>query len=134
MLYERTPERDALLTHWSFEQLAAIAGAPPNYLRKLPAEIASMAINHGLQRARRDQQQLFSDRATPRTLHAITSSRYVRVHHDELASRVLDLMVQHPAWHLPLGYKDGVYGAECVPSGAYMGDRDMFLFVRRFTA
>ena len=58
-----------------------------------------------------------------------TSSRYARVHHDELATRVLDLMVQHPAWHLPLGYKDGVFGAERVPSGAYLGDRDMFLFL-----
>ena len=48
---------------------------------------------------------------------------------DELADRVLDLMAQHPAWHLPLGYKDGVFGAERVPSGAYLGDRDMFLFL-----
>jgi hypothetical protein len=38
-------------------------------------------------------------------------------------------MAQHPAWHLPLGYKDGVVGAERVPSGAYLGDRDMFLFL-----
>jgi len=51
------------------------------------------------------------------------------VHHDELAARVLDLMAAHPAWQLPLGYKDGVYGAERVPSGAYLGDRDMFLFL-----
>ena len=65
----------------------------------------------------------------PWTLHAITSPRYARVHHDELADRVLDLMAQHPAWHLPLGYKDGVMGAERVPSGAYLGDRDMFLFL-----
>lgn len=55
--------------------------------------------------------------------------RYARVHHDELADRVLDLMAQHTAWHLPLGYKDGVVGAERVPSGAYLGDRDMFLFL-----
>jgi hypothetical protein len=34
----------AALTHWSFEQLAAIAGAPPKYLRTLPAPIASPAI------------------------------------------------------------------------------------------
>ena len=33
------------------------------------------------------------------------------------------------AWSLPLGYKDGVFGAERVPSGAYLGDRDMFLFL-----
>jgi len=51
------------------------------------------------------------------------------VHHDELATRVLDLIAEHPAWHLPLGYKDGEYGAEQVPSGAYLGDRDMFVFL-----
>ena len=37
--------RTATLTHWSFGQLATIASAPPNYLRTLPAEIASSAIN-----------------------------------------------------------------------------------------
>src|SRR2546422_10566803 len=39
------------------------------------------------------------------------------------------LKAAHPAWHLPLGYKDGEFGAERVPSGAYLGDRDMFLFL-----
>src|SRR4029453_3755260 len=117
------------LTHWSFEQLAGLASAPPAYLRTLPAQIAADAINYGLQRADRGQHQLFADRDEPWTVHAITSPRYARVHHEELADRVLDLMAQHPAWHLPLGYKDGVIGAERVPSGAYLGDRDMFLFL-----
>ena len=121
--------RTASMTHWSFGQLATIAGAPPNYLRTLPAPIASSAINFGLQRIRREQHQLFADETEPWTVHAITSPRYARVHHDELAGRVLDLMAQHPAWHLPLGYKDGEFGAERVPSGAYLGDRDMFLFL-----
>jgi hypothetical protein len=121
--------RPAALTHWSFEQLAAIAGAPPKYLRTLPATIASAALNHGLRRQKRDQHQLLIDQAAPWTVHAITSLRYVRVHHDELAGRVLDLVSTHPAWHLPLGYKDGEFGAERVPSGAYLGDRDMFLFL-----
>src|SRR5215216_3796734 len=49
--------RTASLTHWSFGQLATIAGAPPSYLRTLPAPIASSAINFGLQRIRRDQHQ-----------------------------------------------------------------------------
>ena len=55
--------RPAALTHWSFEQLATIAGAPPKYLRTLPASIASAAINHGLRRQRREQHQLFADQA-----------------------------------------------------------------------
>jgi hypothetical protein len=120
--------RIATLTHWSFGQLATLASAPPSYLRTLPAVIASSAINYGLRRSGREQCQLFVERSEPR-VHAITSARYARVHHDELAGRVLDLMVQHPAWRLPLGYKDGEYGAERVPTGAYLGDRDMFLFL-----
>src|SRR6267378_2820179 len=124
-----TSGRTASLTHWSFGQLASIASAPPNYLRTLPAEIASEAINVGLQRTTREQHQLFVGDTAPWTVHAITSPRYARVHHDELAGRVLDLMALHPAWHLPLGYKDGEFGAEKVPSGAYLGDRDMFLFL-----
>jgi hypothetical protein len=121
--------RHGALTHWSFEQLAGIAVAPPKYLRTLPAAIASDAINYGLHRQRREQQQLLVDRDAPWTVHAVTSPRYARVHHDELAGRVLDLMALHPAWSLPLGYKDGVFGAERVPSGACLGDRDMFLFL-----
>src|SRR5262245_64058366 len=55
--------RTAALTHWSFGQLATIAGAPPAYLRTLPAAIASSAINYGLQRVDRDQHQLFVERS-----------------------------------------------------------------------
>ena len=124
-----TSARTAALTHWSFGQLATIASAPPSYLRTLPAPIASQAINYGLQRFAREQYQLFIERTAPWTVHAITSPRYARVQHHELAARVLALMAQHPAWHLPLGYKDGEFGAEKVPSGAYLGDRDMFLFL-----
>src|SRR6476469_4772957 len=98
-------DRQAALTNWSFEQLAGIAGAPPKYLRTLPAPIAADAINYGLHRQRREQHQLLLDRDDPWTVHAITSPRYARVHHAELAKRVLDLMAMHPAWHLPLGYK-----------------------------
>jgi hypothetical protein len=129
LIIRETSGRAANVTHWSFGQLATIAGAPPSYLRTLPAAIASSAINYGLQRHGREEHQLFIERDAPWIVHAITSPRYARVHHHELAGRVLDLMAQHPAWHLPLGYKDGVYGAELVPSGAYLGDRDMFLFV-----
>ena len=113
LLALRHKDGSAALTHWSFEQLATIAGAPPKYLRSLPAPIASAAINHGLQRQPRLQHQLYGDNVAPWTLRAVTSPRYARVHHDELASRVLDLMASHPAWHLPLGYNDGTF----VPNG-----------------
>ena len=74
-----TSGRQAALTNWSFEQLAGIAGAPPKYLRTLPAAIASDAINYGLHRQRREQHQLLLDRDDPWTVHAVTSPRYARV-------------------------------------------------------
>src|SRR5262245_19443929 len=69
-----TSGRIATLTHWSFGQLASIAAAPPQYLRSLPAPIASDAINYGLQRVSREQHQLFVEDTAPWTVHAITSS------------------------------------------------------------
>lgn len=118
------------MTHWSFGQVATIAAAPAQYLRTLPAPIAADALNYGLRRQARQSHQMFIERtaSTPKAL-AVTSEKYARVHHDQLADRVLDLMVDHPQWHLPLGYKNGEWGAERVPSGAYLGDRDMFLFL-----
>src|SRR5262247_3869586 len=59
LVIRETSGRTADLTHWSFGQLATIAGAPPNYLRSLPASIASSAINFGLSRIDRAQHQLF---------------------------------------------------------------------------
>ena len=57
--FARSSGRTATLTHWSFGQLATIAGAPPNYLRSLPASIASSAINYGLRGSSATQHQLF---------------------------------------------------------------------------
>jgi hypothetical protein len=39
----------------------------------------------------------WADGAAPGTIRAITSPLHTRVHHDELAGRVLDLMASHPA-------------------------------------
>src|SRR5204863_6130461 len=53
LAFRESSGRTASLTHWSFGQLATIAGGPPNYLRSLPASIASSAINYGLSRTER---------------------------------------------------------------------------------
>src|SRR5689334_18041226 len=54
LAFRETSGRTATLSHWSFGQLASIAGAPPNYLRTLPTTIASDAINFGLRRLARE--------------------------------------------------------------------------------
>src|SRR6476661_6517250 len=68
LAFRESSGRTATLTHWSFGQLATIAGGPPNYLRSLPASIASNAINYGLQRIRREQHQLFVEPTAPWTV------------------------------------------------------------------
>src|SRR3954454_1570252 len=40
LAFRESSGRTAALTHWSFGQLATIAGAPPNHLRSLPASPA----------------------------------------------------------------------------------------------
>ncbi len=75
LAFRESSGRTATLTHWSFGQLATIAGAPPNYLRSLPSSIASNAINYGLSRIERAQHQLFVAETAPWTVHAITSPR-----------------------------------------------------------
>ena len=69
------PDRLAALTHWSFEQLATIAGAPPKCLRTLPASIAlSGAQPRAAAAAPGFQHQLFTDQAAPWTVRAIIAS------------------------------------------------------------
>jgi hypothetical protein len=116
------------VTHGGFEQLAAIA-APAKYLRTLPAPIAPAAINHKLRQAATGTAPAVhrSGRTVDRARDHIASLRTPPSR--QAGQRVLDLMASHPAWQLPLGYKDGVLGAERVPSGACLGDRDMFHFL-----
>ena len=59
LAFRESSGRTATLTHWSFGQLATIAGAPPNYLRIAP----------GVDRVQRDQLRAVADRA--RTASAV---------------------------------------------------------------
>src|ERR1700733_4364470 len=61
LAFRKSSGHTATLTHWSFGQLATIAGAPPNYLRSLPASIATDALNYGLRRQGREQHPLLID-------------------------------------------------------------------------
>ncbi len=121
--------RTARLTHWSFEQLAGH--------RQRAAEIPPVV-------ARADRlgcDQRGPCTAGPRAASALCGPRRpmdrsrdhlaeVRAGPPRRAGRPgARPQASHPAWHLPLGYKDGEFGAERVPSGAYLGDRDMFLFL-----
>ena len=127
----RRRRRPSDLTHWSFEQLAGIAGAPPNYLRTLPAidrgrrdQLRAAAVQH------RDEHQLFADR--DRTVDRSTRSPLRGTRESTTTSWPAACSI---SWtHTRPGIcrsdtRTASIGAERVPSGAYLGDRDMFLFL-----
>lgn len=85
----------ALLTHWSFGQLAARIGAPASYLRDLPATLACQNMNHGLAKlAERNEDtkaNLLFHQNGSLLLRAFTSDKYARIWNWEVAERLLKL-------------------------------------------
>ena len=98
----------AKLTHYSFGQLSARVGAPANYLRGLPATLATQNLNHGLKKLGQDdggqddgqKLQLLFHKNGSLVTRAITSESYDRVWNHELVSRIItDLVPQ--GWRVP---------------------------------
>lgn len=133
-------------THWSFSQLAGLAGAPAGYLRKLPSPIAAAALNYGL-RFDRDAQDVgvlrtktsvetvdgIADGNDPiefLELRAATGPNYGRIWNADITKELTDR------------FGDGLSGRFRVPgefgkavpitkqnTTIYGSDRDMFVFL-----
>lgn len=121
-------------THWSFGQLAQLAGAPAGYLRGLPAPMAADCLNYGLKHVRdvEDVGVLIEtdDNGQAKTLRAATGPNYGRIWDAD----IVDSLVQK--------FGDGVNGDWRVPgefgkrvevtkqnTTLYASDRDMFVFL-----
>lgn len=119
-------------SHFSFGQLAGLAGAPAGYLRTLPAPIAADAINYGLKfnREVEDIGCLLTIGDQGPMLRAATGPKYGRIWDQQPAEMLVDK------------FGDGVTGQWRVPgefgkavtvtkenTTLYAGDRDMFVFL-----
>jgi hypothetical protein len=114
----------AVMTNWSFHQLANRAGAPSAYLKNLPATIAADCLNHGLAQVEDDDRgaQLLLGRTGGSPIaRAITSDKYSRIWNADIIVRLLDLEANGPWQPAPAAF-DG-------SRGLYLGDRDMFAFL-----
>ncbi len=142
----------AMLTHWSFGQLAARISAPANYLRDLPATLACQNLNHGLAKLPNDYTAnlLFHSNGSL-LLRAFTSDEYARIWNWEVAERLLALEQQGWKPAVPtFSWSGGEVGGciMCASSGQsnvavcgycqgtgkvlpalYASDHDMFAFV-----
>ena len=122
-------------THWAFGQLASLAGAPAGYLRKLPAAVAGINLQYGLQNLRTENAKLYYNE---NQLLAATGTEYGRVHDYELVEAVQRIAgngAGDTRWKVPgvIDWSTGMYNPFVDPSKdtttLYASDRDVFMFL-----
>lgn len=119
-------------THWSFGQLATLAGAPAGYLRTLPSEMASDCLNYGFRVARQEQDVgclLYRNGEAP-VIRAATGPQYGRIWNAEVVGALVERFGDGVSgdWRVP-----GEFGKRVVVTKQnttlYASDRDMFVFL-----
>ncbi|MGD9656886.1 MAG: DUF932 domain-containing protein [Methylocystis sp.] len=134
------PDTDAPIapTHWSFGQLAGLAGAPATYLRQLPAPLAGINLQYGLSSHRAEQVKTLEIDDGRVELRAVTGPDYGRIYDHELVSAVQRIAgngTGDTRWKVPgvLDWSTGIYNPNVdvtqETTTLYASDRDVFLFL-----
>ncbi|MDF2457710.1 MAG: hypothetical protein K0S79_126, partial [Nitrospira sp.] len=121
-------EKEMKPTNWAFGQLASYAGAPASYLRKLPAELACINLQYGLERLTdKDERGLILGYQNgSEQFRAMTSPTYGRIWDLEVVQAV-QRVNQDGRWQVPAASY-----AHSNPKRAttlYASDRDVFVFL-----
>ena len=134
------PGRDEPIapTHWSFEQLCGLVGAPSSYLRQLPAALAGINLQHGLLSHRGEQVKTLEAGDGRVELRAVTGPDYGRIWDHELVAAVIDIAgngTGDTRWKVPgvLDWKTMMHNPFVDitkdTTTLYASDRDVFLFL-----
>lgn len=133
-------------THFSFGQLASLAGAPAAYLRDLPSPLAADNLNWGLSHVRDiedvgvllrrepavENGVAMSPGAVPmvNSLTAATGPRYGRIWNAEIVQHLVDRVGDgvSGSWRVPGEFGKAVTVDERNTT-LYASDRDMFVFL-----
>lgn len=125
------PADPALLTHWSFGQLAARISAPASYLRTLSPALAAGCINEGMRQFGELEAQLYSYRGPEggrAIIRAATSDKYSRIPDWAIIEALIPL-VESGQWEIHCAYPQGDFGGELSPVAGWRSDRDMTIFL-----
>lgn len=122
-------------TAYAFDQICAVANAPADYMRRLSAPIAALALRDGFAKRERDIQiyAMQGEEVETPTLRAITSPKYGRIFDEDIASRLIDFAGDR--WKVPGNIDWGTlkYNSEVditkENTTLYASDRDLFCFL-----
>ena len=141
----------ATLTNWSFNQLCNRLGAPAGYLAKLPRELVSANLEHGLRNDNEGETNLLIHRNGSTVCRALTSDQYARIWNYDICETLQ--RAAQSGWRVPPARPAGKENevtriateADCVrsghpvlgikpgdliaPAGLYASDHDMFAFM-----
>jgi len=121
------PKGLALFSHWAYSQLCRTLRAPAEYVRSLSPQIASDALNYGIDHAPNGTAVSMLVKAPNGNplpmIRACTSDSYSRLWDGSLYDDVKNTIMQHDSrWTTPPTWTGE-------PAGAYRGDRDSFLIL-----
>ena len=121
--YRRTLEP----SNWAFGQLSQYAQAPASYLRKLPAELAAINIQWGLEHGPiRNDALVLGQTNGSNALRAMTSTSYGRIWDSQVVEAVQRVNTDG-RWQVP----SATYATTNAKRATtlYASDRDVFLFL-----
>ncbi len=118
-------------TNWAFGQVCRQVGAPANYIRDLPPELAVENLRHGFER-RHDDVKVYADNTTMR---AVTSPTYGRVHDHTVVGQVQRMVeASEVDWKVPgcMDWSTGQYDPSVSvtkeTTTLFASDRDVAMF------
>jgi hypothetical protein len=125
-------------TNWSFGQVSSLVKAPAGYLRKLPASIAAINLQYGLQTYRNELAKVYQSENGRAELRAITGRDYGRIYDYEVADAAIKIAGSgrgEMRWKVPgmIDWSNGTYNPNIDitkdTTTLYASDRDIFLFL-----
>jgi hypothetical protein len=115
-------------THWSFGQLGTLLNLPTDWLRTAPSQLVVDSLKFGISQAPRDALQMLwyipKESGLPGLMRAVTTTTYRHLWDDDLIQMLLDISHNETTWGRPSAHTDNRY-----PSGYYMSDRDLWIFM-----
>lgn len=120
-------DRHLSMTHWSAGQLAGRLGIPAQYLRKLPAELAAINLQWGLEHPDNQEAGMFLVHSNGQDrLRAVTSPTYGRIWDAQVVAAVCKVNGDG-RWKVPAASYQNANPKRATT--LYASDRDVFIFL-----